>query len=54
MTLRGRTLRGDARGMTTGAQRLTTMDELQLYFVGGGVVGGHLTHIGRTLRGDAR
>ena len=40
--------------MTTG-QGLTTMDELQLCFVGGGgVVGGHLTHRGRMLRGDAR
>ena len=41
--------------MTTGAQGVMTMDELQLRFVGGGGdVGGHLTHRGRTLRGDAR
>ena len=40
--------------MTTGAQGVMTMDELQLGFVGGGVVGGYLTHRGRTLRGDAR
>ena len=39
--------------MTIGAQGVMTMDELQLRFVGG-VVGGHLTHRGRTLRGDAR
>ena len=42
------------RPITTGAQGVTTMDELQLRFVGGGVVGRHLTHRGRTLRGDAR
>ena len=93
LTLRGRTLRGDApdnhwstgsddrgrastsfcwrrrscwrtfdpqwsyaergRLMTTEAQVVTTVDELQLRFVGGGVVGGPLT-LGRTLRGDAR
>ena len=41
------------RPMTTGAQEVTTMDELQLRFVGG-VVGGPLTLRGRTLRGDAR
>ena len=41
--------------MTTGAQEVTTVDELQLCFVGGGgVVGGPLTLRGRTLRGDAR
>ena len=40
--------------MTTGAQEVTTVDDLQLRFVGGGVVGGHLTLRGRTLRGDAR
>ena len=39
--------------MTTGAQEVTTVDELQLRFVGG-VVGGPLTLRGRTLRGDAR
>ena len=42
------------RPMTTGAQEVTTVDELQLCFVGGGVVGGPLTLRGRTLRGDAR
>ena len=41
------------RPMTTGAQEVTTVDELQLRFVGGGVVGGPLTLRGRTLRGDA-
>ena len=41
--------------MTARAQEVTTMDELQLRFVGGGgVVGGPLTLRGRTLRGDAR
>ena len=41
--------------MTTGAQEVTTMDEFQLCFVGGGgVVGGPLTFRGRTLRWDAR
>ena len=40
--------------MTTGAQEVPTVDELQLRFVGGGVVGGPLTLMGRTLRGDAR
>ena len=39
--------------MTTGAQEVTTVDELQLRFLGG-VVGGPLTLRGRTLRGDAR
>ena len=40
--------------MTTGALEVTTVDELQLHFVGGGrVVGGPLTLRGRTLRGDA-
>ena len=39
--------------MTTGAQEVTTVDELQLHFLGG-VVGGPLTLRGRTLRGDAR
>ena len=39
--------------MTTGAQEVTTVDELQLRFVGG-VVGGPLTLRGRMLRGDAR
>ena len=38
--------------MTTGAQEVTTVVELQLCFVGG-VVGGPLTLRGRTLRGDA-
>ena len=44
------------RPMTTGAQEVTTVDELQLRFLGGGggVVGGPLTLRGRTLRGDAR
>ena len=43
------------RPMTTGAQEVTTVDELQFRFVGGGgVVGGPLTLSGRTLRGDAR
>ena len=41
--------------MTTGAQEVMTVDELQLCFVGGGgVVVGPLTLRGRTLRGDAR
>ena len=41
--------------MTSGAQEVTTVDKLQLRFVGGGgVVGGPLTLRGRTLRGDAR
>ena len=41
--------------MTTGAQGVMTMDKHQLRFVGGGgVVGGHLTHRGHMLRGDAR
>ena len=46
--------------MTTEAQEVMTMDELQLRFVGGGggggggVVGGSLTFRSRTLRGDAR
>ena len=40
--------------MTTRAQEVTTVDELQLRFLGGGVVGGHLTLRGRTLRGDTR
>ena len=41
--------------MTTGAQEVTTVDELQLRFAGGGgVVGGPLTLRGRMLRGDAR
>ena len=35
--------------MTTGAQEVTTVDELQLRFVGG-----PLTLRGRTLRGDAQ
>ena len=40
---------------TTGAQEETTVDELQLRFVGGGgVVGGPLTLRGRMLSGDAR
>ena len=43
------------RPITTGAQEVTTVDELQLCFIrGGGVVGGPLTLRGRTLRGDAR
>ena len=45
------------RRMTTAAQEVMTMDELQLRFVGGGgggVVGGSLTFRSRTLRGDAR
>ena len=38
--------------MTTGAQEVTTVDKLQLHFIGGGgVVGGPLTLSGRTLRG---
>ena len=41
--------------MTTGAVEVTTMEDLQLRFDGGGVVfGGHLTLRARTLRGDAR
>ena len=41
--------------MSTEAHEVTTVDELQLRFVGGGgVVGGPLTLRGRTLRGDAR
>ena len=41
--------------MTTRAQEVMTVDELQLHFIGGGrVVGGPLTLRGRTLRGDAR
>ena len=41
--------------MTTGAQEVTTVDELQLHFAGGGgVVGRPLPHRGRMLRGDAR
>ena len=42
------------RPMTTGAHEVTTVYELQLHFVGGGVVGGPLTLRGRMLRGDAR
>ena len=43
------------RPMTTGFQEVTTVDELQLRFVGGGgVVRGPLTLRGHTLRGDAR
>ena len=42
--------------MTTGAQEVTTVDELQLRFIGGGgvfggVFGGPLTLRGRTLIG---
>ena len=58
-TLRSRTLRGDS--ITTGTQEVTTVDDLQLNFVGGGgggggggVVGGPLTLRGRMQRGDAR
>ena len=41
--------------VTTRAQEVMTVDELQLRFVGGGgVVGGPLTLRGRTLRGDTR
>ena len=40
--------------MTTRAQEVMTVDELQLRFHGGGVVGGPLTLRGRTLRGDAQ
>ena len=40
--------------MTTRAQEVTTVDELQLRFLGGGVGGGPLTLRGRTLRGDTR
>ena len=40
--------------MTTGAQEVTTVDEFNFVFIGGGVVGGPLTLRGRTLRGDAR
>ena len=41
--------------MTTGAQEVTTVDELQLCFVGGGgVLGGFFTLGGRMMRGDAR
>ena len=40
--------------MTTGAQEVMTVDELQLCFVGGGVLGGFLTLRGRMMRGDAR
>ena len=41
--------------MTTRAQEVVTVDELQLRFIGGGgVVGGPLTLRDRTLRGDAR
>ena len=40
--------------MTIRAQEVTTMDELQLRFLEGGVVGGPLTLSGHTLRGDAR
>ena len=40
--------------MTTGAQEVTTVDELQLRFIGGGgVVGGPLTLRGRMLRGGS-
>ena len=48
------------RPMTSGTQEVTTVDELQLRFdggggvVGGGVVGGPLTLRGCMLRGDAR
>ena len=42
------------RPVTTRAQEVTTVDELQLRFLGGGVVGGPLTLRGRTLRGDTR
>ena len=37
------------RQMTTGALEVTTVDELQLRFDGGGGVGGPLTFRGRTL-----
>ena len=41
--------------MTTRAQEVTTVDELQLRFLGGGgVVGGPLTLRSHTLRGDTR
>ena len=41
------------RPMTTGAQEVTTVDELQVRFVGGGgVVGGPLTLRVHTLRGE--
>ena len=41
--------------MTTGAQDVTTVGELQLRYVGGGgVVGGPLTLRGHKLRGDTR
>ena len=41
--------------MTTGTQEVTTVDKLELRFVGGGGdVGRHLTHRDRTLRGDTR
>ena len=41
--------------MTTRAQEVTTVDELQLRFIGGGgVFGRPLTLRGRTLRGDTR
>ena len=40
------------RPMTTGTQEVTTVDELQLHFIGGGgLFGGRLTLRGRTLRG---
>ena len=43
------------RPMTIGAQEVTTVDELQLRFVGGGgFVGGPLTLRGCMLREDAR
>ena len=43
------------RPMTTGAQEVTTVDDLQLRSVGGGgVVGGPSILRGRTLRGDAQ
>ena len=40
--------------MTSGAQEVTTVDELHYFVGGGGVVGGPLTLRGRMLRGDAR